>query len=116
MEEAEVVLVSMPWGPASEPSLGLGVLKASLCRDGISAKVFHASPRLLRWVSLATYEFLAGCWGINEFLFSGVVEPECDDVQIKRLVEQTQMYAEEKSQCEICVIGGDAGALLSDPT
>ncbi|MDP4199999.1 MAG: RiPP maturation radical SAM C-methyltransferase [Bacteroidota bacterium] len=96
MGEVDVVLVSMPWGPVSQPSLGLGVLKACLNQNGIRGKVFHASPRLLRWVSLATYEFLAGCWGINEFLFSGALDPECDEVQIKRLVEQAEKYVEEK--------------------
>jgi ribosomal peptide maturation radical SAM protein 1 len=84
---ADVVLVSMPWAPPIEPALGLGILKACLLRASISARVFHAAPQLLRWCSLETYEFLASLWGINDFVFSGVLDEPTDGVQEERLHE-----------------------------
>ena len=38
---ADVVLVSMPFGPLRLPSIGLGLLKAALSRDGVSARTFY---------------------------------------------------------------------------
>lgn len=87
-----VVLVSMPWAPAAEPSLGLAILKASLQQNGISARVLHAAPMLLRWVSIDTYEFLADCWGVSEFLFTALLDPECDEGQLARLIERSEHY------------------------
>jgi ribosomal peptide maturation radical SAM protein 1 len=88
---AEVVLVSMPWAPPFEPALGLAILKASLTRASISSTVLHAAPNLLQFCSLETYELLASLWGVNDFLFSAVLDPELDDVQeaaLDRIIER----------------------------
>jgi ribosomal peptide maturation radical SAM protein 1 len=91
---AKVVLISMPWAPPAEPSLGLGILKAVLEQEQISCDVVHVAPLLLRWISIETFEFLAECWGISEFLFSGEIEGRCDDTQVERLIERSQHYIE----------------------
>ena len=38
---ADVVLISMPFGPLLAPSIALGLLKASLAPRGISAKTLY---------------------------------------------------------------------------
>jgi len=78
---SDVTLVSMPWAPVHEPSLGLAILKSCLIQEGISTEVFHGAPELLRWVSVETYQFIADGWGINEFMFTGVLDPELDPTQ-----------------------------------
>lgn len=81
----EVVLVSMPWAPVHEPSLGLGILKSCLVRHGISCAVFHAAPELLRWLSVETYQFIADSWGVNELSFTGLIDEIFDEKQVRRL-------------------------------
>ena len=89
-----VVLVSMPWGPPHEPSLGLGVLKACLQHHAIDCTVIHAAPELLRWVTVETYQFLSDCWGLNEFIFTGELDNSAmDDKQSHALAERLQLSA-----------------------
>ncbi|MFN0109409.1 MAG: RiPP maturation radical SAM C-methyltransferase [Blastocatellia bacterium] len=40
-KETDVVFVSMPFGPLRLPSIGLGLLKSALDRDGVSAQTFY---------------------------------------------------------------------------
>jgi len=86
--KASVVLVSMPWHPPAEPSLGLGILKSCLTRAGVTSWVHHASSALLGYLTLDTHIFLARCLGINEFLFTANLDPVVDDDQLKELVHQ----------------------------
>jgi len=95
-DRAGVVLVSMPWAPPGEPSLGLGILKASLSEAGVTCTVMHTAPELLKWVSIETYQFLADCWGINEFLFTGELDPGLDDRQQDVLVRRALKIAAAK--------------------
>src|SRR6185312_13043418 len=90
---ADVVIVSMPWAPPSEPSLAGAILKACLVREGISCRVLHAAPQMLRWTTIETYEFLADSWGLNEFLFTNELDPEFDEIQERRLWERARRYA-----------------------
>lgn len=89
----EVLLVSMPWAPAHEPSLGLAILKACLTRGGVSARVIHTAPFLLGWITRETYQFLADCWAINEFLFTKELDSSFDSAQQERLHERIEHYA-----------------------
>lgn len=91
----DVALVSMPWGPPTEPCLGLSILKSCLEKETISTSVFHMAPILLRWCTVETYAFLADRWGLNDFLFTGIIDPVVDDVQQRALKEQVELYAEE---------------------
>lgn len=71
----------MPWAPPHEPSLALGILKARLIEEGISAEIFHGAPELLRWISLETYRLIADSWAINEFIFTGLLDDGFDSRQ-----------------------------------
>jgi len=88
-----VVLVSMPWAPASEPSHGLAILRSCLLRAGHSAEVFHANSHFLRWVSFETSQFVADCWGLNEFVFTKVLDDEMDEAQLRALVSEAGVRA-----------------------
>jgi len=89
---ASVALVSMPWGPVGEPSLGLAILKSSLQNGGFSSRVFHLAPRLLHWLTIETYEMIAGSWGINEFIFSGLLDSGFDVAQQDELLAYAERY------------------------
>lgn len=94
MSQHEVVLVSMPWAPATEPTLGLGILSACLTRSGISSRVLHAGPHLLRWVKSETYQYLADAWGLNEFTFTGALDPALDSPQEKAVVDRVLHHSQ----------------------
>lgn len=98
----DIVLISMPWAPPHEPSLGLAILKAGLKKNGYNVKVLHTAPKLLKWITMETYGFLAGCWGIDEFLFTSTLDPICDEKQLNRLVDRSQYYLEANalSKCQ----------------
>ena len=77
---ANVVLVSMPFGPVFSPSIGLSLLKAGLARQGVDAKVHYFTIRFAEAVGQGFYcgvandgkpavEDLAGEWLFNRALF-----------------------------------------------
>ena len=82
-EPSEVALVSMPWAPPNEPCLGLAILKAALTRAGVSCRVQHAGPELLKFIEEDTYQFLAEAWGLNEFLFTALLDEDFDEAQMR---------------------------------
>jgi ribosomal peptide maturation radical SAM protein 1 len=90
----DVALVSLPWAPATEPLLGLSILKSCLTEKGVSSRVFHMPPSLLRWCTIETYTFLAEMWGVNEFLFSGIISREIDHRQETVLIDRCRAYAD----------------------
>lgn len=94
-EPIDFALVSMPWAPVHEPSLALGILKKCLIDANYTARAFHFSSSLLRWVSAETYQLVADSWAVNEFLFtaeiSGYAEP--DDIQFNVLKQLCENYA-----------------------
>jgi ribosomal peptide maturation radical SAM protein 1 len=89
---SDVALVSMPWGPVGEPSLGLALLKCCLADAGVTSRVFHFAPRLLHWVTIETYEMVAGSWGINEFVFTGLLDDGFDAVQQDALLAYAERH------------------------
>jgi ribosomal peptide maturation radical SAM protein 1 len=76
-----VTLVSMPWTALSEPSLGLGILKAKLASAGIGCRVLHLNLFLLRYLKATTYFGLGEAFGLNDFVFSHALEPEISTEQ-----------------------------------
>jgi ribosomal peptide maturation radical SAM protein 1 len=88
----KVALVSLPWTNLTQPSLGLAILKAHLEQDDIAARVYHANLDLLAFMSQPTYDFLAECWAMNEFVFTGVFDPKLDDKQMAALEAQCAFY------------------------
>ena len=71
-----VLMISMPWTTLSEPSPGLGILKAVLSREGIPCRVFHANLDLLQHLHAYTYEALSVVFALNDFLFTGTLDGE----------------------------------------
>ncbi len=83
-----VALVSMPWASLQEPSLGLAILKAQLAAQGIEARVFHANLQLLRHVTSNLYRDVAECYGLNEFVFTSILDQGLDQAQVDCLMER----------------------------
>lgn len=76
-----VVLVSMPWTSLTEPSLGLGILRAILDQEGIQCRILHLNIFLLEHLRSNSYYALANVYALNDFLFSGVLDPEVSTKQ-----------------------------------
>jgi ribosomal peptide maturation radical SAM protein 1 len=72
---ADVELVSMPWTSLKEPSLGLGILSAVLAEAGLSSRVRHLNLTLLRYLRSETYAAIADTFALNDFLFTGLLDP-----------------------------------------
>ena len=83
----------MPWTTPAEPSLGLSILGSQLVRDGIDCRVYHASLELLDFLSAETYDMVAGCWAINELMFTRIIDPVMDEMQLGALEAQCEEYA-----------------------
>ncbi|MFD3992941.1 RiPP maturation radical SAM C-methyltransferase [Streptomyces sp. NPDC058583] len=94
MTQYDVVLVSMPWAPPAEPTLGLGILSGCLSEAGIRSRVVHVAPHLLRWLKPGTYQYLANAWGLNEFVFTGELDPLLDEQQEKSVVDRILKYTQ----------------------
>lgn len=86
--EPRVALVSMPWAPFAEPSLGLAILKAQLTRDKVKARIWHANLGLMHYVTSLAYQQIASLWGLNEFTFSGTLDGECTQDQLECVMER----------------------------
>ncbi|MCB9898594.1 MAG: RiPP maturation radical SAM protein 1 [Planctomycetes bacterium] len=85
--ERGVLLVSMPWGSITEPSLGLGILKSVLHAEGVPCRVLDAPMRLLRHVKYETYEWIRNVWALNDFVFSGGLDDDVDGKRRQRIEE-----------------------------
>lgn len=69
-----VLLISMPWAPLIEPSLGLAILNAQLEEAGIPCTVSHLNIFLLKYLKPETYERVGQLYAFNDFTFTRVVE------------------------------------------
>ncbi|MEO8076246.1 MAG: RiPP maturation radical SAM C-methyltransferase [Acidobacteriota bacterium] len=78
LPRTDVVLISMPFGPLPTPSIGLGLLKASLAPRGISSKTLYFSLRFAEEIGASLYalaahstatESLVGEWIFARALF-----------------------------------------------
>jgi len=85
-----VVLVSLPWTTLTEPSLGLGTLRAVLDGEGIACRVWHLNLFMLQHVRAATYCAIANVFGLNDFVFSGVLDPTLSHRQLRVLRGKTR--------------------------
>ena len=80
-----VVLVSLPWTTLIQPSLALGILKAKLTRENVASRVYYANLDILKYLTYETYHTAADCWGINDFLFTAVLDSAVDERQLETL-------------------------------
>jgi len=85
MDKPNVLLVSMPWAPFQEPSLGLSILSSVLNGKGIANEIKYFNLLLLKYLKATTYYNLAEIQGVNEFLFSSTFEAKISTDQIQIL-------------------------------
>jgi ribosomal peptide maturation radical SAM protein 1 len=106
---ADVVLVSMPFGPLRLPSIGLGLLKAALTRDGVSARTFYFTfdfaeridERLYSQISYGTNTTdLVGEWIFSDSLFHHHTEESVanyvEDILRDRARDKNHVWHEER--------------------
>ena len=84
--EPRVALVAMPWPGLGEPSLGLATLKAQLNAADVHARVHHLYIGLLRHLRPETYDAFSRMLGLNEFLFTSVLD-DLDETQLDCLLD-----------------------------
>lgn len=70
-----VLLLSLPWTCLTEPSLGLGILRSVLDREGITCRVMHMNLSLLEHLRAHSYFALSNTFALNDFLFSHTLDP-----------------------------------------
>ncbi len=80
----------MPWTTLTEPSLGLSILRSVLDDAAVPCRVHHLNLFMLRFVQALSYYGLANVFALNDFLFSGVVEPSVSRRQERWLYQKAQ--------------------------
>jgi len=70
-----VLLANLPWPDLPEPNLGLGILRAVLDEKGIQCRVLHLNLFLLEHLRAYSIFALSNTFALNDFLFSGVLNP-----------------------------------------
>ncbi len=106
---ADVVLVSMPFGPLRLPSIGLGLMKAALSRDGVSARTFYFTfdfaerigERLYSQISYGTNTTdLVGEWIFSDSLFHHHTDESVanyvEDILRDRALDKNHVWHEER--------------------
>lgn len=86
----DVQLVSLPWTTLNEPSLGLAILKSVLQAAGIACRVRHQNLFALDFLKAPSYYALANVFALNDFLFSGVLDPDVSRSQLRALRGKVQ--------------------------
>ncbi len=95
MNSPNVLLISMPWTSLVEPSLGLSILKTQLEQKQIQVRVWHANLLLLKYLKASTYLALANSYALNDFLFTGIFEPQPSARQLTQLTTIVESLLEE---------------------
>lgn len=106
---ADVVLVSMPFGPLRLPSIGLGLLKAALTRDDVSARTFYFTfdfaerigERLYSQISYGTNTTdLVGEWIFSDSMFHHHTDESVanyvEDILRDRARDKNHVWHEER--------------------
>lgn len=83
-----VLLASVPWTNVNEPSLGLAVLKAVLNDAAVPCRIRHLNLLTLDFLNADTYAALARVYALNDFVFSGVLDPQVTPKQLRLLREK----------------------------
>ncbi len=89
--EADVVFVSMPFGPLQVPSIGLGLLKSALTRDGVSTKTFYFTFQFAERIGERLYSRIS--YGtdttdlVGEWIFSNSLFGHQTEADIERYIE-----------------------------
>lgn len=89
--EADVVFVSMPFGPLQVPSIGLGLLKSALTRDGVSTKTFYFTFQFAERIGQRLYSRIS--YGtdttdlVGEWIFSNSLFGHQTEADVARYIE-----------------------------
>ena len=94
-QTTDVLLISMPFGPLQMPSIGLGLLKSALQRDGISVRDLYFTLDMAARIGVEAY--LGICLGqhsttdlLGEWLFErelhGVHDPERERAYLRDVI------------------------------
>jgi ribosomal peptide maturation radical SAM protein 1 len=75
LRSPSVLLINLPWPDLTEPNLGLGILRAVLDEEGIQCHVLHLNLFLLEHLRAYSIFALANTFALNDFLFSGILDP-----------------------------------------
>jgi ribosomal peptide maturation radical SAM protein 1 len=86
--DPRVLLVSAPWTSLNEPSLGLAILRAVLDEQRIACRVLHLNIFTLEFLQAHTYSAIARVYALNDFVFSGLLDPEVTRPQRRLLWEK----------------------------
>ncbi len=84
-EDIDVLLVSMPFSLA-QPSIGLGLLKASLQRSNVSSKILYYTLSFAKLISLPLYNQISSGYPatvdqLGEWIFSKALFPDFDNAE-----------------------------------
>ncbi|KAB8145159.1 RiPP maturation radical SAM protein 1 [Chloroflexia bacterium SDU3-3] len=82
-EQTDVLLISMPFGPLNQPSIGLGLLKASLAPLGVSCKVLYMTLAFAEHIGPEIYTEISNGRPlthdlVGEWIFSGALFPDIE--------------------------------------
>src|SRR5262249_39795968 len=73
-KDTDVILISMPFGPIGEPSMGLSLLKAGLARAGIVSRIYYFNLRFAELIGQGLYKLIGEATAssnlIGEWVFS----------------------------------------------
>ncbi|GHO88866.1 RiPP maturation radical SAM C-methyltransferase [Dictyobacter formicarum] len=99
----DVILVSMPFGPLRQPSMGLSLLKATLNPDHIATKILYFTLPFAKLIGPALYEYIAAGHPnttdlVGEWIFSATLFDSSDchsQAYIEQILRQeARMYQE----------------------
>jgi len=76
----DVLLLTMPFGVSIAPSIGLSLLKATLEREGLSARILYLNFRFAELIGMPTYQRItdegAASDLIGEWIFARALNPD----------------------------------------
>ncbi|HEY0768787.1 MAG TPA: RiPP maturation radical SAM C-methyltransferase [Sphingobacteriaceae bacterium] len=81
--DIDVLLISMPFSP-TQPSIGLGILKAGLAKNNVSAKILYYTLSFAKLIGAQLYNRIASGYPatvdqVGEWLFSKALFPDVDN-------------------------------------
>jgi ribosomal peptide maturation radical SAM protein 1 len=105
-----VLLMSLPWTTLTEPSLGLATLHAVLDKKGIPCRVWHLNLFMLTFLRADTYNAISNVFSLNDFLFSGVIDPDLSHRQERWLRQKVKQLLGSKL-IDAQLYGGQEGVV-----
>ncbi|MEA2496611.1 MAG: hypothetical protein QOJ29_4522, partial [Thermoleophilaceae bacterium] len=108
--EPRVLLVSPPWTSLEEPSLGCAILKATLQQQDVECRVVHVNLFATEFLRQRSYWALARVFALNDFMFTGSLDPDVTTTQLRILREKCQHLCADGA-VEVARFGGIDGLM-----